>query len=53
MPAEFRIWTQISAPASGQKFSVALVDERGKRAKAADVEMVIDPKFARAEGKRR
>jgi DNA-binding HxlR family transcriptional regulator len=38
---------------SGQKFAVALVDEHGKRAKSSDVEMVIDPRFARADGKRR
>lgn len=38
---------------SGQKFAVALVDEHGKRAKPSDVEMVIDPKFARAGEKRR
>jgi len=39
----------LRSKSSGQKFAVALVDERGKRAKAADVEMVIDPKFARGK----
>jgi DNA-binding HxlR family transcriptional regulator len=37
----------LRSKSSGQKFSVALVDERGKRATGADVEMVIDGRFAR------
>jgi DNA-binding HxlR family transcriptional regulator len=37
----------LRSKSSGQKFSVALVDERGRRAKAADIEMVIDARFAR------
>jgi len=31
----------------GQKFSVALVDESGRRATGSDIEMVIDPKVGR------
>jgi hypothetical protein len=32
---------------TGQKLSVALIDERGKRAEKSDIEMVIDAKAAR------
>src|SRR5215831_20095829 len=37
----------LRSKSTGQKFSVALVDERGKRAKGSDIEMVIDPRFER------
>jgi DNA-binding HxlR family transcriptional regulator len=36
---------------TGQKLSVALVDESGRRAKRSDVEMVIDAEFARDTAK--
>ena len=32
---------------TGQKLSVALIDERGKRAEKSDIEMIIDAKAAR------
>jgi DNA-binding HxlR family transcriptional regulator len=37
----------LRSKSTGQKFSVALVDEGGKRAKGSDIEMVIDPRFER------
>src|SRR3954470_4108849 len=37
---------------SGEWLSVALVDEHGKPVKGADVEMVIDPAYAKRGGKR-
>jgi len=37
----------LRSKSTGQKFSVALVDERGRRAKGSDVETVIDSKFKR------
>ncbi len=37
----------LRSKSTGQKFSVALVDEGGKRAKGPDIEMVIDPRFER------
>ena len=37
----------LRSKATGQKFSVALVDEEGRRAKGADIEMVIGRKFDR------
>src|SRR5262249_35777293 len=37
----------LGSKSTGQKFSVALVDERGRRANGSDVEMVIDPRFER------
>jgi DNA-binding HxlR family transcriptional regulator len=37
----------LRSKSTGQKFSVALVDERGRRAKKSDIEMVIDAKFRR------
>ncbi len=37
----------LRSKSTGQKFSVALVDERGKRAKGSDIEMVIDSRFER------
>jgi hypothetical protein len=37
----------LRSKSTGRKFSVALVDERGRRAKGADIEMVIDPRFER------
>jgi DNA-binding HxlR family transcriptional regulator len=37
----------LRSKASGQKLTVALVDERGKVAKSADVESVIDPRVRR------
>lgn len=32
---------------TGQKLSVELVDERGKRAERGDIELVVDPRFSR------
>ncbi len=37
----------LRSKSTGQKFSVALVDERRRRAKGSDIEMVIDARFAR------
>ena len=37
----------LRSKSTGQKFSVALVDERGRRAKGSDIEMVIGAKFDR------
>jgi DNA-binding HxlR family transcriptional regulator len=37
----------LRSKASGQKLTVALVDERGRVAKSSDVETVIDPKVRR------
>jgi DNA-binding HxlR family transcriptional regulator len=37
----------LRSKSTGQTFSVALVDERGRRAKGSDIEMVIDAGFAR------
>ncbi|HLH90255.1 MAG TPA: helix-turn-helix domain-containing protein [Xanthobacteraceae bacterium] len=37
----------LRSKSTGQKFSVALVDEEGRRATAADIEMVIGRKFDR------
>jgi len=44
---------KLRSKASGERLSVALVDESGKRAKGPDVEVVIDPAYARRGGKRR
>jgi DNA-binding HxlR family transcriptional regulator len=41
----------LRARSTGRKLAVALVDERGKRAKADDVEMVIDAAVRRDPGK--
>jgi DNA-binding HxlR family transcriptional regulator len=38
----------LRSKATGRKLKVALIDERGKLAKAGDVEMVIDPAFRRS-----
>ena len=43
----------LRSKASGQKLSAALVDERGKRVQASDIEMVIDPAYVKPGGKRR
>jgi DNA-binding HxlR family transcriptional regulator len=43
----------LRSKANGQRLKVALVDERGRRVKAADVETVIDPKFRRDTGQRK
>jgi DNA-binding HxlR family transcriptional regulator len=43
----------LRSKSSGERFSVALVDARGRRADAQDVEMVIDPAFAVAPDRRR
>jgi DNA-binding HxlR family transcriptional regulator len=32
---------------TGQRLSVELVDERGKRAERGDIELVVDPRFSR------
>ena len=37
----------LRSKSTGQKFSVALVDERGRRAKGSDIEMFIAPRLAR------
>jgi DNA-binding HxlR family transcriptional regulator len=37
----------LRSKSTGQKFSVALVDEQGRRAKGSDFEMVIDSRFER------
>jgi DNA-binding HxlR family transcriptional regulator len=37
----------LRSKSTGQKFSVALVDEGGRRAKGSDIEMVIDRRFER------
>jgi DNA-binding HxlR family transcriptional regulator len=37
----------LRSKSTGRKFSIALVDERGRRAKRSDIEMVIDPRFER------
>ena len=37
----------LRSKSTGQKFSVALVDKRGRRAKGSDIEMVIDSRFGR------
>jgi DNA-binding HxlR family transcriptional regulator len=42
---------KLRSKATGARLSVALVDERGRLAKGADVEMVIDPAYARKRGK--
>ena len=44
---------KLRSKSSGGRLSVALVDERGTRAKGEDVEMVVDPTYARRRGKRR
>ena len=43
----------LRSKASGQKLSAALVDERGERVQASDIEMVIDPGYVKPGGKRR
>jgi DNA-binding HxlR family transcriptional regulator len=43
----------LRSKSSGGRLSVALVDEHGKPVKGEDVEMVIDPAYARRGGKRR
>jgi len=43
---------RLRSKASGEWLSVALVDESGRRVKGADVEMVIDPAYARRGRKR-
>jgi DNA-binding HxlR family transcriptional regulator len=42
---------KLRSKASGQWLSVALVDADGKRVTGAEVEMVIDPAYARRRGK--
>jgi DNA-binding HxlR family transcriptional regulator len=42
---------RLQSKRTGRKLEVALVDERGKFAKAGDVEMVIDPAFRRDTSK--
>src|SRR5215469_14532434 len=37
----------LRSKSTGQEFSVALVDGRGRRATGSDIELVIDPRFAR------
>jgi DNA-binding HxlR family transcriptional regulator len=37
----------LRSKSTGQKFSVALIDERGRPAKGSDIEMVIDTRFRR------
>jgi DNA-binding HxlR family transcriptional regulator len=44
---------KLRSKSSGEWLSVALVDERGRRANGADIETVIDPAYARKSGKRR
>jgi DNA-binding HxlR family transcriptional regulator len=36
---------------TGEKFSVALVDRRGRRARGSDIALVIDPRFERKRGR--
>jgi DNA-binding HxlR family transcriptional regulator len=43
----------LRSKSSGQKLSVALVDERGKPARKSDIETVIDPVYANSGGKER
>ena len=43
----------LRSKSTGQKLSVALVDERGRWAKGSDIEMVIDPKFDRTRRRQR
>ena len=43
----------LRSKASGQKLSAALVDERGERVQASDVERVIDRAYVKPGGKRR
>jgi len=43
----------LRSKSTGQKLSVALVDERGKPAKKSDVEMVIDPPYLNVIDKNR
>ena len=38
---------KLRSKSTGQKFLVALVDERGRRAKGSDIEIVIDSRFER------
>ena len=38
---------QLRSKSTGQRFSVALVDERGRRARGTDIETAIDPAVAR------
>jgi DNA-binding HxlR family transcriptional regulator len=42
----------LRSKSTDQKFSVALVDEGGRRAKGSDIEMVIDPRFERKRRRR-
>ena len=44
---------KLRSRSSGGWLSVALVDERGELAKGTDVEMVIEPAYARGRGRRR
>ena len=44
---------RLRSKTSGERLSVALVDEAGKRARGPDVEVVIDPAYAKRGGKRR
>jgi DNA-binding HxlR family transcriptional regulator len=44
---------RLRSKASGKWLSVALVDESGRRANAADIQTVIDPAYARRGGRRR
>ena len=37
----------LRSKSTGQKLSVALVDERGRRAKGSDIKRVIEPRFER------
>jgi DNA-binding HxlR family transcriptional regulator len=41
----------LRSKANGHRLRVALVDETGRRVKAAEIETVIDPKFRRRTGK--
>src|SRR5215468_7991281 len=43
----------LRSKSTGQRLSVALVDERGRWAKGSDIEMVIDPKFDRTRRRQR
>jgi hypothetical protein len=38
----------LRSTANGQRLRVALVDERGRRVKPSEIEIVIDPKFRRS-----
>lgn len=44
---EGKVPLTLRSKSTGQRLAVALVDERGKVAKASDVELMIDPAFRR------